>query len=378
MRILLVNYEYPPLGGGGGVLTRTLARTLAHRHDVTVLTSLGPGLSPDSYDGGARIVRVPVLGRRDLSRASLPSMLSFVPAARRRAGRLLEGRSFDVVHTFFAVPTGPAGAWIARRADAPHVVTVIGADVHDPSRLSPDSFPPLRAAVRRVVRGATAVTAISRDIAARAAELTGRGDIGVVPCGIEQPELPNRDRAALGWSNEFVVVCVARLVRRKQIDVLARAASRVDGVRLEIAGEGPERDAIAAAGDASRVVLAGPLPRPAVLLRLASADAFALVSAHEGFGLVYLEAMRAGLPVVAGNVGGQTDFLEPERNALLVPPGDEAAIANALGRLQSDGELRTRLGEAARATAARYTAETMAAEYEDVYRRVRQIEERVP
>src|SRR5207245_1930457 len=157
---------------------------------------------------GAHIVRVPVLGRRDLARASLPSLLSFLPAARRAGARLLDGSAPPgVVHSFFAVPSGPAGAWLARRAGAPHTLTLTGGDVYDPSRsLSPDRFPLLRRAVSRVVRDADAVTAVSRDIARRAERLTGRADIEVVPNVVEPPVLPEPDRGALGWAREEFVV----------------------------------------------------------------------------------------------------------------------------------------------------------------------------
>ncbi|MGH2785303.1 MAG: glycosyltransferase, partial [Actinomycetota bacterium] len=330
MRILLVNYEYPPLGGGGGVLTRTLAVELAKRHSVTVLTSRGADLPAESFDHGVQVVRVPVVGRRELARASTASLLSFGPSARRAGRRLVSGTAFDVVHSFFAVPTGPVGAAVARRASVPHVLTVIGADIFDPSRLSPDRFPPLRAAVTRAVRGADAVTAISADIAQRAKALTGRSDISVVACAVEPPVIPPRDRPALGWaSDEIVVLTIARLVGRKGLKTLIAAVGRVGPpLRLEVVGGGPERarlEAIAASEAPGRVTFAGPVDAAGKGLRLASADAFALVSAHEGFGLVYLEAMHAGLPVLAGDLGGQTDFLRDGHNGLLVPPGDVAA-----------------------------------------------------
>lgn len=368
-----MNYEYPPLGGGGGVLTQTLAVELAKRHggEVTVLTSRAPGLPADSYEGHVRVVRTPVVGRRDQARASLASLLSFVPSGRRTGASLARAHVFDFVHTFFAVPTGPVGASIARRVRCPNVLTVIGADVYDPSRLSPSRFPPLRALVRRVIRRADAVAAISRDIAGRAHEISGRDDINVVPCGIATPPLPRRDRGGLGWPDgEFVVVTVARLVRRKALDVLVRAASSIDGVRLEIIGEGPERPALEAAAPAGKVRFHGALPEPEVQRRLVSADAFALVSLHEGFGLVYLEAMRAAVPVVAGTVGGQTDVLIDGQNALLVPPGDEGALRGALVRLKSDHDLRVRVRAGGHATAQRYTAEFMAQDYVDLYRSV--------
>ncbi|MGH2727389.1 MAG: glycosyltransferase family 4 protein, partial [Actinomycetota bacterium] len=311
MRILLVNYEYPPLGGGGGVLTHTLAVELAKRHSVTVLTSRGAGLPAESFDNGVHVVRVSVLGRRELARASTASLLTFVPSGRRAGGKLVAGAQFDVVHSFFAVPSGEVGSALARRTGTPHVLTVIGADIFDPSRLSPDRFRPLGAAVRRVVRGADRVTAISGDIARRAEELTGRSGIGVVSCAVEAPSLPAGDRASLGWADgDVVVLTVARLVGRKGLDTLIRAVGQAGApLRLEVVGDGPHRrrlEALANAEAPGRVAFAGACDAREKARRLAAADTFALVSAHEGFGLVYLEAMHAGLPVLAGTLGGQT------------------------------------------------------------------------
>ena len=375
MRILVVNYEYPPLGGGGGVLTRTLVRELARRHEVTVLTTRGDGQHAESYDDGAHIARVAVIGRRDLARASLASMLSFVPAARRRGAALFARVPPDLVHTFFAIPSGPAGSWLARRTGTPHVLTVIGADVHDPSRaISPDRFPPLRRTVAGVLRDADAVTAISTDIAQRAESLTRRADIEVVSCAVEAPALPKPDRGALGWGrDEFVVLTIARLVARKGIDALIRAAGRAGPpLVLEIVGDGPLRgslERLAAEVAPGRVRFAGGIDARDKALRLASADAFGLVSLHEGFGLVYLEAMHAGLPVVAGDSGGQTDFLRDGANALLVPPSDPVAIGAALSRLAGDRVLRRRLSDAALEVARAATPARMAAGYESAYGR---------
>ncbi len=94
MKILFCNYEYPPLGGGGGVVMAALARELARRHTVTVLTSRALGLAAESHEGGVRIVRAPVFFRRELAVANFPSMLAYLPTAAWRGLRL--HRSDDI------------------------------------------------------------------------------------------------------------------------------------------------------------------------------------------------------------------------------------------------------------------------------------------
>src|SRR5450631_3006667 len=105
MRILFCNYEYPPLGGGGGVVMAALARELARRHAVTVLTSGALGLPKESRDGGVRVLRVPVFFRRDLAVANFPSMLAYLPMATLRGIFLRREAAFDVINTHFVVPT---------------------------------------------------------------------------------------------------------------------------------------------------------------------------------------------------------------------------------------------------------------------------------
>jgi glycosyltransferase involved in cell wall biosynthesis len=164
MRILFCNYEYPPLGGGGGVLNAMLAAEMAKRHEVTVLTSQGLGLPRESIDNGLRIVRAPVFFRRQEAVANLPSMLAFMAMGIVEGRKLLRNNSFDIISTQFVVPTGPVGDALSRFAGIPNVLTLHGGDLYDPSKLmSPHRHRLLRAWVSRLLRRASLVVGDSRD-----------------------------------------------------------------------------------------------------------------------------------------------------------------------------------------------------------------------
>src|SRR4051812_48885061 len=115
LRILFCNYEYPPLGGGGGVVMAAMARSLAERHDVTVLTSQAVDLPLAGMDANVKVVRVPVFFRKTLATANFPSMAAYLPMGLWRGLQLGRKQRFDIINTHFAVPSGPLGDWLSKR-----------------------------------------------------------------------------------------------------------------------------------------------------------------------------------------------------------------------------------------------------------------------
>ncbi len=366
MRILIVSYEYPPLGGGGGVVVAHLARAwvrLGHR--VVVLTSGAADLPPLADDAGVEVHRVPVPGRTARATASLLSLLAF-PLSAWWYARRWQPDAFDVIKSFFAVPSGLAGAGLAWRWRLPHAVAVMGGDIFDPSkRFSPHRTPGLKQVVRLVLQRADCIVAESQDIHERARHIYGvQTPIQIVPHGLELPPAAPTPHPP----TPVTLITVARLVRRKRLDLLLQAfATLTPAARLVLLGDGPERARLAALsqslGVADRVEFRGYVTEAAKLAALRAADVFVLVSEHEGFGLVYLEAAAQQLPVVAATVGGQVDFLVHGHTGWLVAPGDVRQLAQALATLITQPALRQWMGANAAAMAARYHIDPIAATY---------------
>lgn len=379
MRILLLNYEYPPLGGGGGIETRDLAEELAKRHTVHVITTWYAGLPRVETVRGVTIHRVRVWGRTALPTATLRSMLTFVPAAVMAGIGVIRRVRPDICNAHFVVPSGLPAVVLAALFRLPLVVTLIGGDVYDPSKgVSPHRHAVLRWTIAVILRRADALTAISRDTKERALLYHGApAAIDVIPLGFVTPSFARVSREELSWSREDTqLITVGRLVSRKAYGDLLQGFAQMTlrAVVLHVVGEGPLADELAdksrELGIAERVVFHGRVTEERKFQLLAEADVYVSASVHEGFGICFLEAMSVGLPIVATDTGGQTDFLVAGRNALLVPPRRPEQLAHALDWLVGDRKLRQSMSDANRETVARYLMPKISRLYEEVFTRV--------
>ncbi len=385
MRILNINYEYPPLGGGGGIGNARIVSELSKRHRIDVITSHFDGLERFSQEGNVQIHRVPVLARREKSTASLASLVTFPPSAVAKClGRLRRNR-YDLVHSYFAIPSGLAGIFVAKILGIPHVLTIIGGDIYDPTKpLSPHQHRIFKLVVAAVFVHSDRIIAISQDVRERARDhYTVHKPIEVINLGLTQASLAANAKEIHEISvskpdEEFVIVTIGRLVKRKGIDTFLRALSLVPdhNYRAVVIGEGPERETLQSLarklGLADKVEFTGFISGERKRRYLSQASAFVLSSVHEGLGLVYLEAMQWGLPVIAGNVGGQNDFLADGETGFLVPPGNPQKLAETMSLLMQNPELAQAMGKHNRELADSFTASKTASHYEKLYQDVLQ------
>jgi len=376
MRILFTNYEYPPLGGGGGVVNAWLAEELAKKHDVTVLTSQAPDIPEERIENGVRVLRVPVLGRDQKAVASMTSMASYIPNAIRAGRKLLRREKFDIINTHFVVPTGPVGDALARFAKIPNVLSLHGGDVYDPSKFtSPHRHMPLRMSVRWLLNRADVVGQSKNTINNMRVFYTHQVYAVRIPLGIPRPgDFGTADRATYGLSDdETVFVTLGRLVARKNIRELIQVmgALKDKKARLLIMGTGPLREELEAQaralGIAEQVKFLGFVEEEEKLRILRMADAFVSTSHHEGFGLVFLEAMACGLPVVCYNYGGQTDFLDDDVTGHVVPLGSTQRFIKAMLDLVEHPEKREEMGKLNLERVNAYFIEQCAHSYENLF-----------
>jgi glycosyltransferase involved in cell wall biosynthesis len=281
----------------------------------------------------------------------VPGYLASGVAAAARLGR---ARRYDVVHVHWAVPHGLAG-WAAARAGrrAALVTTFYGAEI----RWAEKRFPPARAFLRWYCRRSRLV-AISESTRAMIAPYAGDQPIEVIPYGVPLP--PAEEIPPVQTADPPRILFVGRLVARKGVDRLleALAGLRVRPWRLEIVGFGPERDPLerraAELGIADRVEFLGRVTSAELVAAYRRAACFVLPATlderadTEGLGVVLLEAMSYGVPVVATRRGGIVDVVDDGKTGILVED-DPGALADAIAPLLEDPDRGRTLGRAGRA-----------------------------
>jgi glycosyltransferase involved in cell wall biosynthesis len=317
-----------------------------------------------------------VFFRRELAVANFPSMAAYLPTGFLR-GLRFSRNDFDVINTHFVVPTGPLGHALARWHNMPNVLSVHGGDLFDPSKgSSPHLHAPLRAAVRWMLRAADDVVGQSRDTVRHVTELYGvHRPVELIPLGIDRPPtLTASSRQELGLPNDaFVMITIGRMVARKATVQLIDnfAASGIANAHLVIVGDGPDAPAVEKRanelGVRNRVHMLGQVSDAEKYAALSVADAFVTASQHEGFGLVFLEAMAFGLPVLCYDRGGQTDFLVTGETGQVVKLNDQEAFVRAMIELHRDHEARERQGRHNRQLVENYFIDTCAARYEHIF-----------
>lgn len=373
LRILSLNYEYPPIGGGGGNAHQHLIEQLSKHTDLQV-TLVVPTLDVDGEDcqlhERVRKISLPIRKQERLY-WKRDEVLRYLWQHSRFLSRHLRESSYDVCHAFFGFPTGVLAWWNRKRFAT--ILSVRGSDVPGYNKRFGLDHALLRPLMKRVYGDASSVVANSGGLKALYESQFPGSFAPVIPNGIDtdryQP-VPFAERMPRS------VITVARLIPRKGIDLLLRACHRVlqEGIELQchIVGAGPQREPLerlaSELGIAHLTEFHGDVQRDQIPAELARHSAFVLPSYAEGMSNAALEAMACGLPLLLTDTGGSAELIDG--NGVIVPTGDDAAIATTLIEWFRHPEGLQALGERSRARAEPFSWSEVARQYVELYHRV--------
>jgi len=371
MKILVLNREYPPIIGGAGVVNKNLAEEWVRSgHEVDVITGYCRKAPKFEVVNGVGIYRVNTFSKKE--QTNLISAGFYVSLGLLKAIQLFLKNRYDTINTHFAVLAGPVGAVVSKLFKVPNILTIIGGDIYEPSKkLSPHNNIFLKPLVRWVLNNSTEIVAISNNTRENAEKYYNpTKKIRVIPVGFKplQFNKVNRDKLDLE-GNKIYLISVGRMAPRKNFNTLLNAFSKVqnEATELLLIGDGPERKKLEELARnlniSKQVHFLGVVSEENKFQYLSAADIFVLTSVHEGFGIVYQEAMYCGLPIIAGNNGGQTEFLINNENALLVNPDSINEITEAMKIVIDDAALRNRLATNSRKNNEDYLIGNIARQY---------------
>jgi glycosyltransferase involved in cell wall biosynthesis len=333
LRILLLNYEFPPLGGGGGQIAANFCRYLAaFGHEVQVHTSGHASLPAREIRDGYTIVRSFALRQR-LHTCTVPEMAAYL--ALTLGPTLKHVRLFkpEVIHVHFAVPSGVI-AWIIHRLTGiPYLLSAHLGDVpggvpeqtdHLFKWIKPLTFPIWKAAAAVTVP-ATHIRHLARQHYDVPIEVIHNGlDLSAVETLPAPPSTPVR------------LLFAGRLSIQKNPLFLLESLAQVKQLpwRLDILGDGPlwvaAQNLAIALGLDSKVLFHGWVTPEQVQATMAASDILVLPSLSEGLPLVGVQALAAGLAILGTHVGGISDLVQSGQNGFLVPVNDKSAFADRL------------------------------------------------
>jgi len=351
MHILIINSEYPPIGGGAGNASAHIADQLEKLgYKVTVVTSRFGKLPHKEQSENITIYRVPSIRRRQ-DRSNPLEQIIFILSASFWTLSLIPHFRPNATLAFFGVPSG-AIAWLIKMAyQIPYVISLRGGDVPGFRPYDFHVYHKLIAPFLRMIWGnASAVIANSNGLRHLAHTFDSRFEIPIIPNGVDLESYKTIER---DWSPPRLL-SVGRIVHQKGLDLAMHALGGLKELNWEwrIAGDGPQLQALQSLaqelGIDDRVFFLGWQSREQIMESYKQANVFLFPSRHEGMPNAILEAMASGLPVIATCIAGNEELVIEGQTGYLVPAEDIEILQDALKKILNDSVLRQQMGDASR------------------------------
>ena len=343
MNILVVNDEFPPLGGGAASISRDIAAGMAEAgHNVTVVTMGFPGLPDEEEIRGVKVIRVKCL--RKHAHSCMPwEQLTFIISAASYLHRYLRTGRFDVCHAHSIIPSGTIGWWLKRCAGIPYILTAHGSDVegHDHRKFIAVTHRLVRFFWKRLVSGASAVTAPSNYLIRLMKTHYAGGNYVLIPNGIDTGKY-----AADREEKERRILLMGRMQKNKGFRTILQAVGRIPAERwgawhIDILGDGPDRADLEKLADTlqirNRVTFHGWIDNGTQehLAFIRKAAVFISASIFENCPMTVIETMASGCYPLLSDIESHRQFFMkvPDPDRYFFPVDTPEALFEKMERI---------------------------------------------
>ena len=365
-RLLVLNYEFPPLGGGAANATYYLLKEFAKDAglQIDLVTSSVDTFRTEKFADNITIHYLDIGKNGNLHYQSNKDLLTYSYKAYRYAKKLIhEGAQYDVCHAFFGIPSG----FVAMVLGVPYIVSLRGSDVpFYNARFKLLDTLVFKRLSKKIWRNARAVVANSQSLKDLAQQSAPEQDISVIYNGVDATYFAPADTKHA--QQNLTLISTGRLIERKGYRYLIEALAGLENVHLTLVGDGNVRHELEQLAQDKKVAVTfrGKQDKEQVRNLLQQADLFVLPSLNEGMSNSVLEAMACGLPVIVTDTGGSGELVR-NNNGIVVPKADAEALRSAVARFARERGTLIAMGQASRARAIEMAWANMAQEYQTLY-----------
>lgn len=377
-KVLMVNHEFPPIGGGGGTTTRFLAKYLSKLGlDISIITAR-PGKEAhikheDSFD-------LYYIGpeKKNYETSHIPEMTGFILSTLLDSGRLIKEIKPDLIHCFFTIPAGCFGLYCKKVYGIPFLSSTLGADVpgFNIGDWKLNVYHSLTHNISRSIwKNTSHIVANSNTLKTLCEQFSPEQKIEMITNGVDIDVFyPAKNKKPNDVIN---LLFISRLSLQKGIEPLIKACGQLkkDGIenfKLTIVGDGPLREKmfslISELNISDKIDFKGWMRLEDIPEIYRGADVFLLPSIMEGMPSVVLQAMATGLPVIGSKVEGFSEVLEDNVNGFCIEYGDYKSLASSIHKLISSKTLREQMSKSSLEKSKVFSWETIAKKYLELYK----------
>lgn len=381
MRVLFLNYEYPPLGGGAANATAYILREFSRIPDLKVdlvTASIDQQYNLEKIGYNVSVHRLPI-GKNagNLHFQSQKDLLIYAWKAFWLGRKLIKQNNYNLTHSFFTVPCGFLSLIYYRLYKLPYIVSLRGADVPGYSERFTTIYGILTPIIKLIWKGAAAVVSNSQGLKELAQKAEPGQAIDIIFNGVDIENF--RPDSGIKPEGKFIITTGAsRLTARKGIRYLiaamAKLSPRYPQLLLKIMGEGSEMQNLKSQAEElkleNKIIFLGRMAREETSPYYGEASVFVLPSLNEGMSNAMLEALATGLPILATDTGGTKELVKDGENGFIIKMKDAEDLAEKIAAILNNKELRQEMAKKSREIAKQMSWEKVAEQYYDLYKKV--------